>query len=264
MTGKARSGARGRARATAAQVRRALRQFASRERAAGVARFFKTGKGEYGEGDVFIGVTVGEQRLIARQFKALPLAEADALLTSRIHEERATALLILINQFTTASTERARERIVRLYLKRLPHVNNWDLVDTSADPILGGWLADKNRSLLDRLARSPHLWSRRVAIIATFHFIKHGQSRDTLRVARLLLTDRHDLIHKAVGWMLREVDKRASPSALRAFLARHAATMPRTMLRYAVERLPATRRARWMAAASRAKRPENKRSQRCL
>lgn len=233
---------------TAAQVRRELRPFARPERAASVARFFKTGKGEYGEGDVFIGATVGEQRLVAREFKALPLAAVDSLLTSKIHEERLVALLIMVRQFTKAADERVRKKIVRLYLRRLRHVNSWDLVDSSADPILGGWLADKNRTLLDRLARSPHLWSRRVAIIATFHFIKRGESRDTLRISKALLKDRHDLIHKAVGWMLREVDKRASPEALRTFLARHAATMPRTMLRYAIERLPPAERTRWMSA----------------
>jgi 3-methyladenine DNA glycosylase AlkD len=227
-------------------VRRALRQFASAARAVGVSRFFKTGKGEYGEGDVFLGATVGEQRLIARQFRTLPLAELDALLTSKIHEERLTALLILVDQFEKAGDERARARIVRLYLKRLRYVNNWDLIDSSADPILGGWLATKDRSLLDRLARSPHLWSRRASIIATFYFIKRGESQDTLRIARALLNDRHDLIHKATGWMLREVGKRASLPALRKFLTRHAATMPRTTLRYAIERMSPAERTRWM------------------
>jgi len=136
---------------------------------------------------------------------------------------------------------------VRLYLKRLPYVNNWDLVDTSADPILGGWLLEKPRALLDRFARSKHLWSRRVAIIATFRFIKHGESRDTLRIARRLLADDHDLIHKAVGWMLREVGKRVSVADLRRFLSRHAQEMPRTMLRYAIEHFSAAERARWLA-----------------
>jgi 3-methyladenine DNA glycosylase AlkD len=132
-------------------------------------------------------------------------------------------------------------------MKRLPFINNWDLVDSSAAQILGGWLADKPRGPLVRLARSTHLWSRRVAIIATFHFIHRGEHRDAIRIATILVNDEHDLIHKAVGWMLREVDKRASPAALTAFLHRHAATMPRTMLRYAIERLPAERRAHWMA-----------------
>jgi len=234
------------ARATAADVRRALRKFASPARAAGTAKFFKCGPGEYGEGDRFIGVTVPEQRLVAKRFRTLPLAQVDALLTSKIHEERLTAHFILVDQFTRATEESVRSRIVRLYRKRLPHVNNWDLVDTSADPIIGGWLLDKPRALLDRLARSKHLWSRRVAIIATFRFIKHGESGDTLRIAERLLHNDHDLIHKAVGWMLREVGKRVSVADLRRFLSRHAHEMPRTMLRYAIEHLSATERAQWL------------------
>jgi 3-methyladenine DNA glycosylase AlkD len=233
------------------QVQRALRQYASPERAVGVARFFKTGKGQYGEGDVFIGVTVPEQRRVARQFRALPLAEADKLLKSTVHEDRLTALLILADQFTAASGDTATQRrIFRLYMKRLPRINNWDLVDTSADPIVGGWLATqggaKDRMLLERLALSKHLWSRRIAMIATFYQIKRGSADDALRIAARLLDDSHDLIHKAVGWMLREVGKRVSASRLRAFLRQHAARMPRTALRYAIERFPAAERQRWM------------------
>jgi 3-methyladenine DNA glycosylase AlkD len=235
--------------ASAALVRRALRQFASPTRAAGAARFFKTGKGEYGEGDRFIGVSVGDQRLVARQFKNLALNEADKLLRSKIHEERLTALIILVHQFDNATDNAVRAKIFRLYLKRLPHVNNWDLVDSSADPIVGGWLMDRDRALLDRFAVSKHLWTRRVAIIATFYFIKRGSAQPTLRIAEALLGDRHDLIHKAVGWMLREVGKRVSAASLRAFLKRHAATMPRTMLRYAIERFPAVERREWLRAA---------------
>src|SRR5689334_304106 len=174
------------------QVQRALRQYASPERAVGVARFFKTGKGQYGEGDVFIGVTVPEQRRVARQFRTLPLAEADTLLTSKVHEDRLTALLILADQFTAASGDTATQRrIFRLYMKRLPRINNWDLVDTSADPIVGGWLATqggaKDRMLLERLALSKHLWSRRIAMIATFYQIKRGSADDALRIAARLL-----------------------------------------------------------------------------
>jgi 3-methyladenine DNA glycosylase AlkD len=233
--------------ATAADVRRALRQCAAPERAANVARFFKTGKGDYGEGDVFIGCTVPEQRRVARQFRALPIAEVDELLTSRIHEERLTALLILVDQFNKATDAAARGRIYRLYVKRLSCINNWDLVDSSAEYIVGGWLADKDRSVLDRFARSKHLWTRRVAMLATFHYIKEGSADDALRIAAALLGDRHDLIHKAVGWMLREVGKRAGPAKLRAFLKTHAAAMPRTALRYAIERFPAGERAKWLA-----------------
>ena len=233
---------------SASSVRRALRAKARPERVAGAQRFFKCGPGEYGEGDRFISVTVPAQRAIAREFRNLPLAGIDALLRSPIHEERLTALFILVDQFARGD-EAARGRIYSLYLKRLKYINNWDLVDSSAPQIVGGWLADKPRGILDRLARSPHLWSRRVAMLATLHSIQRGDHRDAIRIATILVNDGHDLIHKAVGWMLREVDKRASPAALTTFLNRHAATMPRTMLRYAIERLPARERARWMRMA---------------
>ena len=233
---------------TALTVRRALRAQARPDRAAGAMRFFKCGPGEYGEGDVFIAATVPAQRAIARQFSDLPLGEIDRLLTSRIHEERLTALFILVHRFTRGD-ERTRRQIFTLYMKRLRFINNWDLVDSSAAQIVGGWLADKPRGLLDRLARSKELWSRRVAMIATFHNIQRGEHRDAIRIATILVNDTHDLIHKAVGWMLREVGKRASETALTSFLERHAATMPRTMLRYAIERRPATERRRWMNMA---------------
>jgi 3-methyladenine DNA glycosylase AlkD len=157
-----------------------------------------------------------------------------------------------------------RGQIFRLYMRRLRCINNWDLVDTSAAPIVGGWLENKPRGLLDRLARSKHLWSRRVAMIATFHYIHRREHRDAIRIATILVNDTHDLIHKAVGWMLREVDKRASPAALTTFLNRHAATMPRTMLRYAIERLPATERKLWMGKATQITKSWPQRTQRTL
>lgn len=251
--------------AGAAAVRRALRAQARPARASAAQWFFKCGPGEYGEGDRFLGVTVPAQRRIARRFRDLPLEEADTLLKSPIHEERLTALFVLVDQFTRTDDDRVRGRIFRLYMQRLRFINNWDLVDSSAPQIVGGWLADQRRrstllraapsavagrDLLNRLARSPHLWSRRVAMMATFHFICRGEHRDAIRIATLLVDDQHDLIHKAVGWMLREVDKRASPAALTAFLERHAATMPRTCLRYAIERLPLRERQKWMGMAS--------------
>ena len=262
--------------ATAAAVRRALRAQSHPTRIAGATRFFKCGPGEYGEGDTFIGVTVPAQRTIARLFRDLPLGETDKLLTSRIHEERSTALLILVDRFNRGD-ERMRGQIFRLYMRRLRFINNWDLVDSSAAPIVGGWLQDKprpstllraapseveGRGLLDRLARSKHLWSRRAAMIATFYYIYRGEHRDAIRIATILVHDSHDLIHKAVGWMLREVDKRASPTALTAFLNRHAATMPRTMLRYAIERLPAAERKVWMGRATTVTKSWPQRSQR--
>jgi len=230
---------------TAALCKRALAQFGSPERAVGVARFFKTGKGEYGEGDVFIGCTVPECRLVAKEFRALPLAEVEKLITSRIHEERAVGLFILVAQFERAPDK----KIFQLYRKRMAYVNNWDLVDMSAPNIVGGWLADKPRGLLDQLAKSEVLWYRRIAMVATFHFIRRGEWRDAIRIAELLVKDEQDLIHKAVGWMLREVEKRASAVALERFLRRHAATMPRTMLRYAIERLSPGEKEKWMKMA---------------
>jgi hypothetical protein len=241
---------------SAAAVRSALRAEASNARARSVARFFKTGPGEYAEGDRFIGVTVPAQRLIARRFSDLPLDEVDSLLTSPIHEERLTALIILVTQFKRSPArgvlrqEDRRKVIFCLYMKRLRFINNWDLVDTSAPTIVGGWLAaaDSRDDLLAQLARSRNLWRRRMAMIATYHSIACGDHRDAVRIATLLVNDREDLMHKAVGWMLREVGKRASQPALDGFLARHAARMPRTMLRYAIERMPADGRRRWMSA----------------
>lgn len=226
----------------AADVRRALRAHADPVRARHALRYFKTAPGEYGHGDVFIGVTVPAQRAVARQFRSLPLTEVEALLTSPTHEERLTALLILVDQFRKTGAG----AIYRLFMRRLRWVNNWDLVDTAAPAIVGGWLLDKPRDVLDRLARSQNVWRRRVAMLATLRFIVAGEHRDAIRIATLLVHDEHDLIQKAVGWMLREVGQRASLPALRQFLGRHAATMPRTMLRYAIERLPPAERQRWM------------------
>src|SRR5690349_18760496 len=164
---------------TAALCKRALAQFESPERAIGVARFFKTGKGEYGEGDVFIGCTVPECRLVAKEFRALPLAEVEKLMISCVHEERAVALFILVAQFERAPDK----KIFQLYRKRMAYVNNWDLVDMSAPNIVGGWLADKPRGLLDTLAKSKVLWYRRIAIVATFYFIRRGEWKDAIRIA---------------------------------------------------------------------------------
>ena len=210
-----------------------------------MARFFKTGKGEYGEGDVFIGCTVPECRLVAKEFRALPLGEVEKLMMSRVHEERAVALFILVAQFERVPDK----KIFQLYHKRMAYVNNWDLVDMSAPAIVGGWLADKPRGLLDQLAKSKVLWFRRIAMVATFYFIRRGEWKDAIRIAERLVGDEHDLIHKAVGWMLREVEKRASGAALNVFLQRHAATMPRTMLRYAIERLTPAEKEKWMKKA---------------
>lgn len=217
-------------------VRRALRRAARPDKIAVLSRFFKTGPGEYGAGDRFLGVPVPAQRRIARDHRSLPLVAVDDLLRGPFHEERMTALLILLDKYKTGSlTERAA--LHRFYLRRLHRVNNWDLVDCSAAPLVGEALEGKSVALLDRMARSKNLWARRVAMIATHHFTKRGDPKPALRLARRLLSDRHDLIHKAVGWMLREVGKRCSESALRSFLRRHGGEMSRTTLRYAIERM---------------------------
>ncbi len=235
---------------TAAAVRRALRLQATPARAVASQRFFRAGPGEYGEGDVFIGVTVPAQRTVARAFRTLPLAEALDLLGSEVHEERLTALLILVDGFRRGD-DRARAAIARAYLASTRFVNNWDLVDTSAPQILGAWLLDRDRKVLRRLARSRSLWERRIAMIATQAFIAKGEHEDALELAAMLLGDEHDLMHKAVGWMLREVGGRIDPGLLRAFLREHAPDMPRTALRYAIEHFDATERARWLAVKRR-------------
>jgi 3-methyladenine DNA glycosylase AlkD len=223
-----------------------MRPLADARIAAHARRFFKTGPGEYGHGDRFIGIRVPVLRKIAREFRGAPLVEVRALLRSPLHEERVVALLILVDQYARGAPA-VRERIYKTYLKHVPkHVNNWDLVDASAHLIVGAHVENGDRTVLDELAGSRHLWSRRVAIIATFWLIRRGSFSDTLRLAERLLDDEHDLIHKAVGWMLREVGNRDGAVAER-FLARHSRRMPRTMLRYAIERLPEEKRREYMA-----------------
>jgi len=225
---------------TIAGIKRRLRESASQEDAAILQRFFKTGPGEYGEGDVFIGVRVPAIRKVVREFRGLPIRENKALLRSRIHEERLLALLLLVDRFKRGD-ERERERVYRLYLEHTQHINNWDLVDLTAPNIVGAFLADRSRQELYELAVSPMLWERRIAILATFHFIRQNDFDDCLRIATILRDDGEDLMHKAVGWMLREVGKRDQPVEER-FLRKHYKRMPRTMLRYAIERFEETLR----------------------
>lgn len=218
-------------------IRQALEKHGSPTKSAHSMRFFKAGPGQYAAGDRFLGVTVPEQRLIAKRFVDTPLADLETMLADPLHEMRLTALLILGMRFAKAD-EKGKKAIVDFYLRHLDGVNNWDLVDGSAPYILGAWLvAKKDRSVLYRLARSGSLWRERVAIVATYALIKAGEFEDTVRIATILLPHKHDLIHKAVGWMLREMGKK-DENVLRAFLDVHAATMPRTALRYALERMP--------------------------
>jgi len=222
-------------------MRARLRALASQAQVAILQRFFKTGPGEYGEGDVFIGVKVPQIRALVREHKAVELAGVAALLASEVHEERMLALLLLVHRFERCKDEAVRKEIYELYLASTAHIDNWDLVDSSAAQIVGGFLADRDRAILRELARSELLWDRRIAMIATFFFIRRGEFADALRIAAILVGDDHDLIHKAVGWMLREVGQR-DLEAEEAFLKRHYKKMPRTMLRYAIEKLPEPRR----------------------
>ena len=225
------------------QLRAALKKKASVPKARVMASFFKTGPGQYAAGDVFIGVPVPDQRAIARQCTALVFKDIGVLLKSGVHEERLTALLILVGQMKGAAAAR-KERIAAFYLKNLAHVNNWDLVDQSAYQILGAHLYGKKEAaaFLLKMARSRELWERRVAMVATFYFIKNKSAQEALAVAEVLLKDDHDLMHKAVGWMLREVGKRVSQDILEKFLLRHYKDLSRTTLRYAIERFPEAKR----------------------
>jgi 3-methyladenine DNA glycosylase AlkD len=220
-------------------IRRAVREQASSRRARDLARFFRTGPGEYGEGDRFLGVTVPQIRRIVRAYPDLSHKELSTLLLSEFHEERLCALLILVRQFERGDA-RTREAVYRYYLANLDRVNSWDLVDLSAPNIVGEYLAMSHGSgaVLERLAQSASLWERRIAILATAAFIRRGRHVPTFNIARMLLNDDHDLIHKAVGWMLREVGKRCGQEVEEDFLRRHYRRMPRTMLRYAIERFP--------------------------
>jgi 3-methyladenine DNA glycosylase AlkD len=231
---------------TAKTIMQALAEAADAGKAAFYPRFFKTGPGEYAEGDQFLGVTVPLQRRIARRHRDTPLPELAKLVGSPIHEHRLTGFLILTEQYRVAD-EPTRERLFAFCNKHLAQLNNWDLVDTAAPKLIGAHLIThpELRKKLYTLSRSSSLWKRRIAIIATQAFIRKGDFADTLALAEVLLHDPEDLIHKAVGWMLREVGDRALPR-LEAFLERHAGEMPRTMLRYAIEKLPAPRRRYFM------------------
>ncbi|MEM7583899.1 MAG: DNA alkylation repair protein [Acidobacteriota bacterium] len=221
-------------------VRRALKELADPRIAEHSQRFFKTGKGEYGEGDRFLGIRVPVLRKQVVAFKDLPLSATWQLLESPWHEERLFALLMLVRKFSRGD-DATQTAIYRRYLESTPRINNWDLVDSSAHQIVGGYLKSRDRQPLYELARSSSLWERRIAIIATYRYIKSDDFTDTLKLAALLRDDPEDLIHKAVGWMLREVGKRDG-GVERAFLAQHYRDMPRTMLRYAIEKFPAEER----------------------
>lgn len=234
-----------------AQLTKELTGFKDSEKGKFLLRFFKTGKGQYGEGDVFLGISVPKLRIVAKKYIDLSLSDIQTLLVNKIHEFRLVALFILVDKYNASashstlreepsgsdskSSGQAKKEIADFYLKNTKHVNNWDLVDSSAGYILGDYLLERDKTILYKLARSENIWERRIAIIATQGFISKNKFDDTLKIATILLSDRHDLIHKAVGWMLREVGNRDLKAELK-FLDKHYQKMPRTMLRYAIEK----------------------------
>lgn len=226
------------------QIKIDIEKIATKERAIVSQRYFKTGKGEYGEGDFFIGLTVPQTRELAKKYKNLQINEIKELLTSRIHEYRLLALFILVSKFKK-SKEIERQELCDFYLNHTEYINNWDLVDQSAHLILGEHLINKDKSLLEKLAKAESLWERRISIIATLQFIRKNQFNETFKIANILLKDKHDLIHKAVGWMLREVGKK-DRNQLENFLNKHHKAMPRTMLRYSLEHFSKEKKLHYM------------------
>jgi 3-methyladenine DNA glycosylase AlkD len=226
------------------KVREDLENLGSPEKAAILQRFFKTGKGQYGEGDIFLGVKVPETRAIAKKYKGLGLPKIQELLKSKIHEHRLVGLIIL-NEKYKKSKEDEKANLFNFYLQNTKNINNWDLVDLSAPNIVGEFLFDKKKNILYELAESSNLWEKRIAIISTFNFIRKNEFEDALRISRILLEDDHDLIHKAVGWMLREVGKKDT-EILEKFLRENYKDLPRTTLRYSIERFPEDKRKKWL------------------
>ncbi|QQG52909.1 MAG: DNA alkylation repair protein [Candidatus Falkowbacteria bacterium] len=235
-------------------IAQSLDSLADNKQAVILQRFFKTGPGEYGAGDVFLGIKVPVQRLVAKKYQSVPLSAVARLLKSKIHEYRLVGLLILIKKYEAADSRELKQEIFYFYVDNFLAINNWDLVDLSAPKIVGDYLFNyyqgKNKSslkFLENLAASHNLWERRIAIISTFYFIYRGQTRETFVIAAKLLSDQHDLIHKAVGWMLREAGKRVSEPELLKFLDANLKKMPRTALRYAIERLAESKRRAYLA-----------------
>lgn len=222
------------------QIKKELEDLSNPERAKKLSSFFKTGKGQYGEGDIFLGIPVPNQRKLAKKYRELPLNEISILLSSKIHEHRLTALLILVLKYNKSGLKE-KEMIFNFYLKKLDFINNWDLVDLSAPKIIGDYLLNRERSILNSLIKSSSLWERRIAVLATLTFIRNGDFKDALKIFESLILDEHDLIHKAVGWMLREIGKR-NQQILEEFLNEFFLQMPRTMLRYSIEKLEPEKR----------------------
>ena len=225
-----------------------LQRFSDKKKAKILQRFFKTGKGEYGEGDIFRGIVVPKQREIAKKYFELPLSELNKLIKSKIHEERLTALLILTYKCDKIKNETIKKEIYDFYLSNTNYINNWDLVDLSAPKIIGNYLLEHNdeKNILYSLSKSNNLWEKRISILATFPFIKAGEYADSIKLAEIFLNEKHDLMHKAVGWMLREVGKK-DEKVLIIFLDKHYKEMPRTMLRYSIEKFNEKKRKYYLA-----------------
>jgi 3-methyladenine DNA glycosylase AlkD len=222
------------------ELKKEISKLADLERAKNLARFFKTGKGDYGQGDKFVGLTMPQIRELARAYQLLSISDLEKLARSAVHEERMLALIVMTMRYT-----KEKDKFYKLYLKNRKYINNWDLVDVTCTRIIGDYLLDKPRDILYVFARSKNLWEKRIAIIATAMFIKNGDYKDTLKIAEILLKDQHDLIHKAVGWMLREVGKK-DVEVEKKFLNKYYRTMPRTMLRYAIEKFPEHERKKYL------------------
>ena len=227
------------------KVRGEIRALANKQIAKNSLRFFKTGKGEYGHGDLFLGVKVPKIRLIAKKHTDISITEMKNLICSKYHEERLLGLIILVNKYSKNKDRKTRNQLYKIYVSSFKYINNWDLVDVTCLHVIGKHLMDRDRSILYSWAKSDDLWTRRIAMISTFWFIRKNDLDDTFKIAEILLNDEHDLIHKAVGWMLREAGKRDIEKE-EIFLKKHYRTMPRTMLRYAIERFPEPNRQKYL------------------
>ena len=231
------------------KIKKELKLLSNKEKAKILQGFFKTGKGQYGEGDIFIGVVMPEIRKISKKyFKEISLKEVLEFLHSLIHEERMLAVIILTYKYEKVESLKEKKAIYNLYIKNFKYINSWDLVDLSAPKILGKYMIEfpEKRIALEKWAKSNHLWTRRIAILTTFAFVYNNESKWTLKIAKILINDEHDLIHKAVGWMLREVGKRVDQKIEESFLKKYYKKMPRTMLRYAIEKFDQKKRAFYM------------------
>ena len=228
------------------QIKKDLRALANPKKAHFLKRYFKTGYGEYAEGDVFLGINVPNTRKVAEKYLNLSLSDLEILIKSKVHEERQVCLMILVGKYKKATSEKEKKSIYTFYLRHRKYINNWDLVDLSAENIIGPYLQDKDKIILTKLANSKSIWDRRIAMLATFHYIKQGKSYDAIKIATILIEDNHDLIQKAGGWMLREIGKRCSEDTEEEFFKKYYKRMPRTMIRYAIERFPEGKRKKFL------------------